>query len=109
MRHLFILVLLLTIITLNSLNAAPLKPFGKDEVEVENVKNNFISVNISEEVDIPLAIYLIDKKSGEQLNYKFWKPGRPGVVKYDVSNYHLKSYTVVVKAAGEVILKKNVN
>jgi hypothetical protein len=107
MRHLFILVLLLTLVTLNSLSA---KPFGKDnEVHIGKVQNKMIRVSIGEDLDGPLAVYLYDKKTGEQLKYKYWKPGRVRELRYDVANYHTKSYIVEVKSNGVTILKKSVN
>ncbi len=108
MRHLFILLLLLTLVALNSLSA---NPFGgkDDEVHVSKVQNKTIRVSIGEDRDDPLAVYLYDKKTGEQLKYKYWKPGRVREIRYNVANYHTKAYIVEVKSYGLTILKKTVN
>ena len=106
MRHLFILLLLLTLVTLNSLAESP---FGKNEVHVGKLQNKMIRVSISEEMEKPLAVYLYDKKTGEQLKYKYWKPGRVRELRYDVANYRTKSYLIEVKLDGVIIYKKTIN
>ena len=81
--------------------------FPQDNIEIShNAEQNFVKIEIGQEMIDPLNIFLFDKK-GNQLKYKYWENGRNREIKINMDGFELSYWVVEVASEGKTIAKKN--